>query len=61
MWYVSIYIDYIKCRRKGFKRISIKLLNGLVGQIGPATIGLSFKSDGSVMCTYSFCCSLIAF
>ena len=41
--------------------MSIKLLSGLVGQIGPATIDLSSKSDGSIICTYSFCCSLIAF
>ena len=40
--------------------MSIKLLNGFVGQIGAATIGLSFKSVGSIMCTYSFCCPLIA-
>ena len=39
----------------------VKLLSGLVVQTGPATIGISFKFDGSIICAYSICCSLIAF
>ena len=34
--------------------MSTILLNGLVGQIGPVTIALSFKYNASKICTHSF-------
>ena len=38
--------------------MSVKLLNGLIGQRELASIAISFKPDGLIICTYSFCCSL---
>ena len=47
--------------RNGCNKISTKLLNLCVGQDGPATIGLNFKSIGLRISIYSDCCISIAF
>ena len=51
----------LTCLGKGFKIRSKKILNLPVGQFGPPTVGLSFKSLGSEMIISSLFCSLTAF
>ena len=44
---------FLRFKGKGLKRTSMKSLNVLVRQVRSATVGLSFKSDSSVICAYS--------
>ena len=66
---ISVKVDYTNTQVtqdtglsliKGFDKISIKLISFLVGQFGPFTVGLSFKSDGSVTVIISVFCFSIA-
>ena len=50
----------LTCLVKSFKIKSKKLLNLLVGNFGPSTIGLSFKGLGSKIVASSLFCSFIA-